>query len=139
MNREEINSEIKKMLGIVPTMFNSIPDNTLEEEWSLFKKMQLTEGLIPLKYQELMGLAISSVSKCKYCVHFHTEVAKLFGATNEEIETAIHFSKQTAGWSAYINGLALDFDDFKDEMKQITTYVRKAMANEEKRKEERYA
>ena len=123
MSREEINNEITEMLGIVPAMFKSIPDATLEEEWNLFKKVGLSEGAIPNKYQELMGLAISAVTKCKYCVYFHTEIAKLFGATEEEIQVALHYAKHTAGWSAYINGLQLDYNDFKDEMQQITTHV----------------
>ena len=135
MNRTELNNEIKNMLGIVPTMFKIIPDNTLEEEWSLFKKLNLTEGVIPLKYQELMGIAISSVSKCQYCILFHTETARLFGATDEEIEAAVHYSKHTAGWSAYLNGMALDLNEFRNEVKQITTHVRKAM-HAEKNKEE---
>jgi len=135
MNREEINNEIKEMLGIVPSMFNTIPDATLEEEWNLFKKIGLSEGPIPIKYQELMGIAISAVTKCKYCVYFHTEIAKLFGATDEEIEVALHYSKHTAGWSAYINGLQLDFNEFKDEIDQVTKHVRE-MKRAEKEKEE---
>ena len=128
MSREEINNEITETLGIVPTMFKSIPDATLEEEWNLFKKIALSEGAIPNKYQELMGLAISATTKCKYCVHFHTVVAKLFGATDEEIQTALHYAKHTAGWSAYVNGLQLDFNDFKDEMEQIAAHVSAAHA-----------
>lgn len=127
MNREQINNEIKEMLGIVPTMFASIPDSTIEEEWNLFKKVGLDEAPIANKNRELIGLAISSVSKCRYCVHFHTEIAKLFGATDEEIEFAIHFAKHTAGWSAYINGLGQDFSEFKSEIKQVTTHVSKML------------
>ncbi len=135
MNREEINNEITEMLGIVPSMFKSIPDATIEDEWNLFKKVGLSEGAIPNKYQELMGLAIASVTKCEYCVYFHTEIAKVFGATDEEIEIALHYSKHTAGWSAYINGLQLDYDEFKDEINQVTKHVR-AMQRAEKEKEE---
>lgn len=123
MSREEVNNEITEMLGIVPSMFKSIPDATLEEEWTLFKKVALSEGAVPNKYQELIGLGISAVTKCKYCVYFHTEIAKLFGATDEEIETAIHYAKHTAGWSAYVNGVQLDFNEFKEEIQQVVAHV----------------
>ncbi len=135
MDRNQINNEIKETLGIIPTMFKSIPDSTLEEEWNLFKKVGLGEGPIPNKERELIGIGISAVTKCKYCVYFHTEVAKLFGATDEEIEAAIHYSKHTAGWSAYVNGLGLDFNEFKNEIDQVTAHAAKMHAEKEKEKE----
>jgi hypothetical protein len=55
MNREKIYKEIEGMFGLVPSMFKSIPDSSLELEWKLFKKVQLEEGPIPNKYRELMG------------------------------------------------------------------------------------
>jgi alkylhydroperoxidase/carboxymuconolactone decarboxylase family protein YurZ len=55
---------------------------------------------------------------------FHTEVAKLYGATDAEIEDALHFAKSSAGWSTYINGLQIDFDEFKAEVRRIVEHVR---------------
>ncbi len=48
----------------------------------------------------------------------------MHGATDEEIEDAIHFAKASAGWSTYLNGLQIDISKFKDEVRQITSYVR---------------
>ncbi len=124
MNREQVYKEITDMFGLVPSMFKSIPEATLELEWQLFKKVQFEEGPIPNKYRELIGVAISAVSKCRYCALFHTEIAKLNGATEAEIEDAIHYAKSSAGWSAYINGLQLDFDTFKAEVLQACEHVR---------------
>jgi len=108
-------------------MFKAVPDSTLELEWQLFKRVQMDEGAIPNKYRELMGVAISAVTKCRYCAFYHTELAKLNGATDEEIEDALHFAKSTAGWSTYINGLQIDFDQFKSEILQACDHVRSAM------------
>jgi len=72
----------------------------------------------------LTGIAIAAVTKCKYCSYYHTEMAKLLGATDEEIEEVVHFSKSTAGWSTYINGLQIDYDEFKDEIDKATEYAR---------------
>ena len=124
MKREQVYQEIEEMFGLVPSMFKSIPDKTLELEWQLFKKVQFEEGPIPNKYRELIGVAISAVSKCRYCALFHTEIAKLNGATEGEIEDALHYAKSSAGWSAYINGLQLDFEKFKEEVLQACEYVR---------------
>jgi AhpD family alkylhydroperoxidase len=124
MKREEIYEQIKDMFGLVPGMFKTLPDSSLEMEWQLFKRAQFDEGPIPNKYRELIGVAISAVSKCKYCAFFHTEAAKLNGATDAEIEDAVHFAKSSAGWSTYINGMQLDYDQFRKEVLQAAKHVR---------------
>jgi AhpD family alkylhydroperoxidase len=124
VNRKDVYKEIEGMLGVVPSMFKSLPDSSLEMEWQLFKRVQFDEGAIPNKYRELIGVAISAVTKCRYCSFFHTEVAKLNGATEAEIEDAVHYAKSSAGWSTYINGLQLNFDTFKKEVLQACEHVR---------------
>lgn len=127
MTREQVYQEIETTMGLVPSMFKTLTDSTLELEWQLFKATQLNETAIPNKYRELIGLAISSVTKCRYCAYFHTEIAKLFGATDAEIEDAVHFAKATSGWSAYVNGLQIDFDQFKSEINQSVAFVKSQM------------
>ena len=124
MNRQQIYDEMKETFGLVPTFFKSIPDNSLEYEWRVFRATQLDETAIPNKYKELIGLGIAAVTKCRYCAYYHTEVARLFGATEAEIEDAVHYAKASAGWSAYINGLQVDFEQFKDEIQQVGKYIR---------------
>ena len=128
MTRKEVYKDIEQTLGLVPGFFKVVPDSSLELEWELFKRIQLEESPIPNKYRELIGLAISGVIKCHYCAFYHTEVAKLFGATEEEIEDALHFAKSSAGWSTYINGLQIDFEKFKDEVLQACEHVRSNQA-----------
>jgi AhpD family alkylhydroperoxidase len=126
MTRQEVYREIEEMFGLVPSMFKAVPDSSLELEWKLFKQVQFAEGAIPNKYRELIGVAISAVTKCRYCSVFHTEVAKLNGATEAEIEDAVHFAKSSAGWSTYVNGLQMDYDQFRDEVLQACEHVRSA-------------
>ena len=97
MTRNEIYQEMEQMLGLVPTFFKVLPDSSIELEWQLFKRIQVEESAIPAKYRELIGLGISAVTKCRYCAYFHTEMAKLFGATDAEIEDAVHYAKSSAG------------------------------------------
>ena len=124
MTRKQVYHEIEEMMGLVPSFFKEIPEAQLELEWKLMKSVQMDDGPIPQKYRELIGIGISAVSKCRYCAFFHTEMAKLFGATEEEIESAVHYAKSSAGWSAYLNGLQFDFDEFKDEVRQACEHVR---------------
>ena len=127
MTRQQVYNEMKEMFGLVPSFFKAIPDSSLEMEWNLFKQVQMVEGPIPNKYRELMGIAIAAVTKCRYCAFFHTEAAKLNGATQAEIEDAVHFAKSSAGWSAYLNGLQFEFDQFRDEVLQMAEFVRTQM------------
>ncbi|MDX1658403.1 MAG: carboxymuconolactone decarboxylase family protein [Nitriliruptorales bacterium] len=121
--RHEVESEIKETFGLVPSFFNRIPDELLEHEWVMFRDLELGETLIPNKYKELLMLAVHSETRCRYCTLFHTEAARLFGATDEEIQEAVHLAKFTVGWSVYLNGLRQDYDEFADEVKQIGDYL----------------
>lgn len=128
-SKEEVFKEIEQMFGLVPGMFKALPESTIELEWNLMKRVQMDEGPIPNKYRELMGVGIAAISKCRYCSYFHTEMAKLNGATEAEIEDAIHYAKSSAGWSTYINGLQLDYDQFTKEIDQVCEHVRSSMVN----------
>jgi AhpD family alkylhydroperoxidase len=130
MRREEVYREIEQMMGLVPTMFKALPDSSIEEEWQLFKKVQVEETAIPNKYRELIGVAVAAIMKCRYCSYYHTEIAKLYGATDAEIEDAIHFAKSSAGWSTYINGLQMDFELFKAEIDESCEHIRHAQMME---------
>jgi AhpD family alkylhydroperoxidase len=127
MSRNEVYQDIEATLGLVPTFFKGLPDSTLEMEWGLFKRLQLESSAIPNKYKELIGLGIAAAIHCRYCTLFHTEAAKLNGATDAEIEDAVHLAKNTAAWSAYIHGLQIDYDQFRDETRRIVAYVKSKM------------
>ena len=128
MSKEEVLREIEQTLGVVPTMFKVMPESAIELEWNLMKRVQMEEGPIPNKYRELIGVGISAITKCRYCAYFHTEMAKLNGATDAEIEDAVHYAKSSAGWSTYINGLQLDYDQFTKEIDQACEHIRNSMA-----------
>ena len=123
MAREETYKEMEHVLGLVPSFFKEIPDSSLDLEWELFKRIELEESVIPNKYRELIGLGIAGATKCRYCAFYHTEAARLFGASEEEIEDAMHYAKTVSGWSTYVNGLQIDFKQFKDEVLRICEHV----------------
>lgn len=121
--RSKVEQDIRETMGIVPTFFNQIPDEYLHHEWVVFKKLIFGETLIPNKYKELLGVALHSETKCHYCTLFHIEAAKLFGATDEEIQEAAHYAKMSLGWSAYLNGMRIDYEHFADELSQVGEYL----------------
>jgi len=122
-SRNEVENEIKETLGLVPSFFDRIPEDALDHEWQLFARAELGETLIPNKYKELLMLAVHAQTHCRYCTLFHTEAAKLFGATDEEIQEAVHLAKHTVGWSTYLNGLREDEARFGEELAQIGEHL----------------
>lgn len=128
MTRQQVYEEIERTLGLVPTFFKLVPEATLELEWQLFKRLQLDEGAVPNKYRELIGLGLAAATRCRYCSLYHTEVGKLFGASEAEIEEAVHFAKASAGWSTYLNGMQLDYEQFRRELAEVIRYVRRPQA-----------
>jgi AhpD family alkylhydroperoxidase len=124
-NRRDVDAEIESTLGLVPEFMRRVPDYLIPTEWASFKNLELSDQTaIPNKYKELIGLGISAATRCKYCAYFHTEAAKLFGATEEEIQEASLIAKNTMGWSTYLNAVQYDYDTFVREFDQIAAHVR---------------
>jgi AhpD family alkylhydroperoxidase len=130
MKRHEVYKEIEGMMGLVPAFMKALPDSSIEQEWELFKKVQIEETAIPNKYRELIGVGVAAIMRCKYCSYYHSSIAKLYGVTDAEIEDAVHFAKSSAGWSTYINGLQMDYDEFRAEIDHACEHLRQAQAQE---------
>jgi AhpD family alkylhydroperoxidase len=122
--RADIEREIKDELGMVPSFFADLPDDALADEWSLFRHFELSDTHIPKKYKQLIGLAISGATRCRYCALYHTEMARLCGATDEELQEAVHYAKHSVGWSTYLNGMQVDFEVFKGELRQVGEHLK---------------
>ena len=80
-NKQELYRDVKETLGQVPSWLEGMPDESVAGFWGLMKDFYLAQTKLPNKYKELIGIAVSGATRCKYCALFHTEAAKLFGAT----------------------------------------------------------
>ncbi|BDG02125.1 carboxymuconolactone decarboxylase family protein [Anaeromyxobacter oryzae] len=119
-----IKQEVKELFGLVPTWVNEMPDSALGGFWSLMRDFQLAETRIPNKYKELIGLAVSGATRCRYCTLFHTEAARLFGATDDEIAEASMMAAHTMGASTFLNAQQVDYEQFRNETLQAIAYAR---------------
>lgn len=121
---KQVRDEIKQTFGNVPTWVNEMPESALEGFWTMMRDFQLGETVLPNKYKELIGLAVSGATRCRYCALFHTEAAKLFGATDAEIAEAAMMSAHTMGASTFLNTMQIDYDTFRQETLDAIAYVR---------------
>src|SRR5579864_8880768 len=54
-----------------------------------FDKAALAAGAIPVKYKELMALAVGFTTQCPYCIEIHAGRAREAGATDQEISEVV--------------------------------------------------
>ena len=123
--KSDVHREIKEAFGSVPEWVTEIPDPALLGFWTLFRDMQLSETRIPNKYKELIGLAVAGATRCRYCALFHTEAARLHGASDEEIAEASMMGGVSMMASTFLNAQAVDYERFKKDTLDAVAYARK--------------
>src|SRR4051812_25184798 len=77
--------DIQATLGTVPEFFTMFPDWAIAGAWQEMKDVQLNpQTALSGKQKELIGLGVAAQIPCTYCIYFHTQTAKLNGATDAE-------------------------------------------------------
>ena len=108
--------DIESTLGSVPTFFKLFPQEGIGGAWAEFKTVQLNpHTALSGKEKELIGLAVAAQIPCSYCIYFHTQAAKLNGATEAEISEAVAMAAITRHWSTVLNGMQADPTAFRNE------------------------
>jgi AhpD family alkylhydroperoxidase len=82
-------TKLKKLDELAPDAFKA---------FVAFDKAAFNEGAIPLKYKELMAVAVALTTQCPYCIEIHAKKAKKAGATEQELaETTLVAAALRAG------------------------------------------
>src|SRR6266581_5409596 len=77
-NKENL-AKLKKMDALAPQVMKAF--------WA-FDKAAVADGAIPVKYKELIAVAVSLTTQCPYCIEIHSGNARRAGATDAEIVEA---------------------------------------------------
>jgi len=77
-NKENL-TRIKKMNELAPEVMKAF--------WA-FDKLAVAEGSIPVKYKELIAVAVAVTTQCPYCIDIHAANARKAGATDAELTEA---------------------------------------------------
>ncbi len=125
-NKAQVQKEMTEALGRVPEWTKQLPPASLEPFWRMFADFYLADTAIPQKYKELIGLAVSGATRCRYCALFHTEGARLQGATDVEIAEASAMAGFTMMASTFLNAQQIEYAQFKKETLEIVAYVRQS-------------
>lgn len=77
-NKENL-TKIKKMNELAPDVMKAF--------WA-FDKAAVADGAIPVKYKELIAVAVAVTTQCPYCIDIHANNARRAGATDAELTEA---------------------------------------------------
>lgn len=108
--------EIESTIGFVPGYMKAYPKHGIAAAWALTRDIELSDrtALSP-KVKSLINIAVAAQIPCSYCVYADTVTAKSLGASEEEIKEAVAQAALTRHWSTVLNGLQIDFDEFRKE------------------------
>ncbi len=82
-------SKLKKFGELAPEAFKS---------FAAFDKLAFEGGAIPLKFKELMAVAVALTTQCPYCIEIHGKRGAQAGATEQELaETTLVAAALRAG------------------------------------------
>jgi AhpD family alkylhydroperoxidase len=63
-----------------------------------FDEAAFKDGAIPLKFKELMAVAVALTTQCPYCIEIHAKKARKAGATDQDLaETTLVAAALRAG------------------------------------------
>src|SRR5947208_14216546 len=77
-NKENL-AKLKKMDALAPELMKAF--------WA-FDKAAVAAGAIPVKYKELIAVAVALTTQCPYCIDIHTGNARKAGANDTELAEA---------------------------------------------------
>ena len=79
MYTKEHLTKIKKM--------NELAPDAMKAFWA-FDKLSVADGVIPVKYKEIIAVAVAVTTQCPYCIEIHANNARRAGATEAELTEA---------------------------------------------------
>ena len=69
-----------------------------------FDKAAMAAGAIPVKYKELMALAVALTTQCPYCLEIHSNKAREAGATEQEMAEVVAVAAALRAGAAITHG-----------------------------------
>ena len=66
---------------------NSLAPEVMKAFWA-FDQAAVAEGAIPVKFKELIAVAVALTTQCPYCIDIHSGNARKAGATDAELTEA---------------------------------------------------
>lgn len=95
---------------------DSYPTHALKSAMEARAVLEGKEAKLDAKTRELIALGVAAQIPCEYCVYAHTKAARANGASEAEVREAVATAATVRHWSTVLNGMAINFADFKAEV-----------------------
>lgn len=130
-------AEMNALLGFAPEFLAKFPEAGRAGAWKQMRDLQMSPTTaLGGKTKELIGLAVASQVPCRYCIVAHTELAKLNGATENELREAVAMASLTRNFSTMLNGLQVDEGQFRRDVERLVRGAKAAAAKRAARTED---
>ena len=109
----EVYADIEANFGMVPNFFKAqaaVDADWLELNWKRVKHIMLSPGGLDRKTRELIALAVSEINHCEYCSLAHETMARMNGATVEEVDQARQIIELFCSFNAIADTLRVPCD-----------------------------
>ncbi len=109
----EVYADIKEKFGMVPNFFKAqaaVDADWLEVNWLRAKHIMLSSDGLDRKTRELIALAVSEVNHCQYCTLAHETMARMSGATDQEINQTRQIIELFCSFNAIADTLRVPCD-----------------------------
>lgn len=114
-DRDAILAEIEATFGMVPNFFRMMGEadpGWLALNWERTKAIMLADTALDRKTKELIALAVSLVNRCDYCSLAHETMARMAGATDEELTDLKKVVELFCSFNAIADSLKVPCDIF---------------------------
>jgi AhpD family alkylhydroperoxidase len=91
-----------KNLGKLKSLEANAPE-AIQAFWA-FDKAAMAAGAIPVKYKELMALAVAFTTQCPYCIEIHAKKAREADASEQEIAEVVAIAAALRAGAAITHG-----------------------------------
>ena len=91
-----------KNLAKLKTLDANAPD-AMKAFWA-FDKAAMADGVIPVKYKEMMAVAVALTTQCPYCIDVHSNKARAAGASEQELAEVIAVAAALRAGAAITHG-----------------------------------
>ena len=127
MTREDIYNDINETLGAIPGFISKLDDDHIGPIWEKTKKTFLSDMSCGMQVNALAALSAAYALECEYWIEFHSQTARLAGATEENIQDIKEISDFVATWSKFLKGINYDLNKFKEESTEAHQFIANKM------------
>lgn len=121
-------AEIEEYLGQVPSWLEALSEPAADHSWGVVRDLELGETELPNREKALVAVGAAAAMNCPYCIHFHSEEAKLEGVSEEGLGEAKNVAANVRYFSTILHGAEVDLDEFEAETAEIVDYVEQQQA-----------